>query len=547
MKKAIAIIIACALLSLGISTNVYADNKDMRAAWITTVYNADWPKIQGNINTQKNEMINILDNLKDAGINTVMFQARPKADALYRSNINPWSDVLTGTQGEDPGYDPLEFVIQEAHKRGIKVHVWLNPYRVTTSGTDLNRLSEKSPARQHPEWTLINDGRIYYNPDLPQVKQHIYDTVGEIVSNYNVDGIHFDDYFYPANYPLPEGESRDGEVANSRRNHINEMIAGVKRTIKNIKPNVKFGVSPSGIWKNIDSDPSGSDTKGKESYYSDYADTLNWVNNNYIDYIVPQIYWNIGYKIADYSKLINWWSNKLDGKNVDLYIGHGIYKDVIANEIDKQIDLNNQYQTIKGSVFYSTSDILFNRQGCRDKIKKSFENANSFTDIKGHWAENYINNFYNKGYINGYEDNTFKPENPITRAEFVKVFNKVFGLTKTSGKVFSDTVNHWAKNEIDIAVTNGVANGMSKEIFAPDKLITREEAAKMLANYKGIADSNHDKSRQFNDYNEISDWAKDSVEGAIEYGYINGMGNGTLAPKNPMKRAEVVVMLSRIK
>ncbi|GAA0866125.1 family 10 glycosylhydrolase [Paraclostridium tenue] len=547
MKKAIAIMIACALLSLGISTNVYADNKDMRAAWITTVYNADWPKIQGNISTQKNEMINILDNLKDVGINTVMFQIRPKADALYRSNINPWSDVLTGIQGKDPGYDPLKFIIQEAHKRGIKVHTWLNPYRVTTTGTDLNKLSEKSPARQHPEWTLINDGRIYYNPELPQVKQHIYDTVEEIVINYNVDGIHFDDYFYPANYPLPEGESKDGEVANNRRNHINEMMSGVKRTIKNIKPNVKFGVSPSGIWKNRDSDPSGSDTNGKESYYSDYADTLNWVNNNYIDYIVPQIYWNIGYKIADYSKLINWWSNKLDGKNVDLYIGHGIYKDVVANEIDKQIDLNNQYQTIKGSVFYSTSDILFNRQGCRDKIKKSFENATSFTDIKGHWAENYINNFYNKGYINGYEDNTFKPENPITRAEFVKVFNKVFGLTKTSGKVFSDTVNHWAKNEIDIAVTNGVANGMSKEIFAPDKLITREEAAKMLANYKGIADSNHDKSRRFNDYDEISDWAKDSVEGAIEYGYINGMGNGTLAPKNPMKRAEVVVMLSRIK
>lgn len=547
MKKAIAIMIVCALLSLGISTNVYADNKDMRAAWITTVYNADWPKIQGNIRTQKNEIINILDNLNDAGINTVMFQARPKADALYRSNINPWSDVLTGIQGKDPGYDPLEFVIQEAHKRGIKVHTWLNPYRVTTTGTDLNKLSEKSPARQHPEWTLINDGRIYYNPNLPQVKQHIYDTIEEIVRNYNVDGIHFDDYFYPANYPLPEGESKDGEVANSRRNHINEMISGVKRTIKNIKPNVKFGVSPSGIWKNKDSDPSGSDTNGKESYYSDYADTLNWVNNNYIDYIVPQIYWNIGYKIADYSKLINWWSNKLDGKNVDLYIGHGIYKDVVANEIDKQIDLNNQYQTIKGSVFYSTSDILFNRQGCRDKIKKVFENSTNFTDIKGHWAENYINKFYNKGYINGYEDNTFKPENPITRAEFVKVFNKVFGLTKTSGRVFSDTGNHWAKNEIDIAVTNGVANGMSKDIFAPDKLITREEAAKMLANYKGIADSNHDKSRQFSDYNEISDWAKDSVEGTVEYGYINGMGDGTLAPKNHMKRAEVVVMLSRIK
>ncbi|MGL5754013.1 MAG: family 10 glycosylhydrolase [Paraclostridium sp.] len=547
MKKVLLIIVTCALFLLDSNINIYAESNDMRAAWITTVYNADWPKTQGNDDEQKSEMINILDNLDDAGINTVMFQARPKGDALYKSNINPWSDVLTGTQGKEPGYDPLDFVIKEAHKRGMKVHVWLNPYRVTTSGTDLNKLSEKSPARQHPEWTLINNGRIYYNPELPQVKQHIYDTVGEIVRNYDVDGIHFDDYFYPENYPLPEGESRDGQVANSRRNHINEMILGVKKTIKYINPNVKFGVSPSGIWKNKDSDINGSDTNGKESYYSDYADTLNWVNNNYIDYIVPQIYWNIGYKIADYSKLIDWWSNQLDGTNVDLYIGHGIYKDSVANEIDRQIDLNNQYEEIKGSVFYSTSDILSNRQGCRDKIKQCFKKDSNFTDVKGHWAESYINDFYNKGYINGYEDNTFKPENPITRAEFVKVFNNVFGLNKTSGKVFNDTVNHWAKKEIDIAVTNGVANGMSDDIFAPDKLITREEAAKMLANYKGIADSNHDKSMQFSDYNEISDWAKDSVEGVVEWGYINGMGNNTLAPKNSMKRSEVVVMLSRIK
>ncbi|MEG1311600.1 MAG: family 10 glycosylhydrolase [Romboutsia sp.] len=547
MKKVLLIIVTCSLFLLYNNINIYAESNDMRAAWITTVYNADWPKTKGNDDEQKSEMIKILDNLNDAGINTVMFQARPKGDALYKSNINPWSDVLTGTQGKEPGYDPLDFVIKEAHNRGMKVHVWLNPYRVTTSGTDLNKLSEKSPARQHPEWTLINNGRIYYNPELPQVKQHIYDTVGEIIRNYDVDGIHFDDYFYPENYPLPEGESRDGQVANSRRNHINEMILGVKKTIKYINPNVKFGVSPSGIWKNKDSDINGSDTNGKESYYLDYADTLNWVNNNYIDYIVPQIYWNIGYKIADYSKLIDWWSNQLDGTNVDLYIGHGIYKDSVANEIDRQIDLDNQYEEIKGSVFYSTSDILSNRQGCRDKIKKSFKKDSNFTDVKGHWAESYINDFYNKGYINGYEDNTFKPENPITRAEFVKVFNNVFGLNKTSGKVFNDTVNHWAKKEVDIAVTNGVANGMSDEIFAPDKLITREEAAKMLANYKGIADSNHDKSMKFSDYNEISDWAKDSVEGTVEWGYINGMGNNTLAPKNSMKRSEVVVMLSRMK
>ena len=547
MKKTIITIITCALFLLGINTNVYAANNDVKAAWITTVYNADWPKVQNNVVKQKNEMINILDNLKDTGINTIMFQVRLKGDALYKSDINPWSDVLTGIQGKDPGYDPLEFVRQEAHKRGMKVHAWLNPYRITTSGTDLNKLSDKSPAKQHPEWTLANEGRLYYNPEIQQVKQHIYDTVGEIVRNYNIDGIHFDDYFYPENYPLPAGEGRDGQAANNRRNHINEMILGVKRTIKNINPNVKFGVSPSGIWKNKDSDPMGSDTNGKESYYSDYADTLTWINNNYIDYIVPQIYWNIGHDKADYSKLINWWANKLNGKGVDLYIGHGIYKPEIANEIDTQINLNKQYPQINGSVFYSTSDIISNKQGCRDKIKQLFKQEYNFTDIRGHWAENYINEFYNNGYINGYEDNTFKPENPITRAEFVKIFNRVFGLTSTSGKVFNDTINHWAKKEIDIAVTNGVANGMSDEIFAPDKLITREEAAKMLANYKGISDANHDKSKRFNDYNDISDWAKDSVEGAIEYGYINGMGDETLAPKNPMKRAEVVVMLNRVK
>ncbi|EPZ62467.1 alpha-L-fucosidase family protein [[Clostridium] sordellii ATCC 9714] len=228
MKKTIITIITCALFLLGINTNVYAANNDVKAAWITTVYNADWPKVQNNVVKQKNEMINILDNLKDTGINTIMFQVRLKGDALYKSDINPWSDVLTGIQGKDPGYDPLEFVIQEAHKRGMKVHAWLNPYRVTTSGTDLNKLSNKSPAKQHPDWTLANEGRLYYNPEMQQVKQHIYDTVGEIVKNYNIDGIHFDDYFYPENYPLPAGEGRDGKVANNRRNHINEMILGEK-------------------------------------------------------------------------------------------------------------------------------------------------------------------------------------------------------------------------------------------------------------------------------------------------------------------------------
>ena len=548
MKKTLILGLVCTLFFLGFNiNNVYAGSQDMYAAWITTVYNADWPSSKNNPEAQKREMINTLDNLKDVGINTVMFQARPKADALYKSDINPWSDVLTGTQGKDPGYDPLAFVISEAHKRGMKVHAWLNPYRVTTSGTDLNALAPNNPARQHPDWVLSHDGRLYYNPELPQVKQHIYDTVAEIVRNYDVDGIHFDDYFYPANYPLPAGEGRDGQVANARRNHVNEMVLGVKNTIKNIKSNVEFGVSPSGIWKNKDSDPNGSDTRGKESYYSDYADTVTWIKNNYVDYVVPQLYWNIGLNVADYSKLVNWWSNQVNGSNVDLYIGQGIYKDVVASEIDRQLQLNETYPQIKGSVFYSTSDILSNRQGCRDKIKNYINSKVNFNDIQGHWAQEAIEKFVNLGYINGYGDNTFKPDGQITRAEFVKIVNRVFNLTSKTNENFTDVnPGDWYYDEVRIAVNNGYINGYQDGTFKPNNLITRQEAMKIITTIKNNKDNNIDKIYKYNDGNQVDEWAKPYVEGAIEAGYIKGDNNNNINPKANLTRAEAVTMLNRL-
>ena len=553
MKRILSLIISfCMIFSWGISKKSYANENNMQAAWITTVYNADWPKNKGNAQVQKQEMINILDTLKDTGINTVMFQVRPKGDALYKSNINPWSDVLTGTQGKDPGYDPLQFVIEEAHKRGMKVHTWLNPYRVTTSGTDLSVLNENHQAVKNPSWTLVHSGRIYFNPELPEVKQHISDTVAEIVTNYDIDGIHFDDYFYPTDYPLPQGESKDGEVANARRNHINEMIVQVRDRIKSIKPSVEFGISPRGIWKNKGSDSLGSDTRGSESYYSDYADTVKWMQNDWIDYIVPQVYWERGHSAADYTTLVKWWSDIASTSNTDLYIGQGIYKDEVAVEIGEQLLLNRQYPQIKGSVFYATSDIMLNRANAREQIKNVLNTDDDTTedvmsDIRDHWAENEIKDFINKGYIDGYPEGDFKPNDSMTRAEFVKTFNKVFGLTGISGKVFDDTIGHWAQDEIDIAVTNGVCQGTSDTEFEPNEPITRQEAAKMLANYKNISDENHDKSQTYYDYNEVDDWAKNELEAVIEYGYMNGTPEGYLNPKNPIKRAEVVAMLSRVK
>ena len=233
MRKILSLFLSLAIiLTTGINAKIDAASNGVQAAWLTTAWSLDWPKTKNNSTAQKKELIEILDTLKDTGINTVMFQVRPYGDAMYKSSINPWSKELTGTQGKEPGYDPLAFIIQEAHTRGMKVHAWLNPYRVVSSGTDVNVLSSNHLARQNPSLLIENRGGLYYNPDLQEVKDHISNTVGEIVSNYDIDGITFDDYFYPTDYPLPQGEDKDGVVANARREHINQMIRQVRNTIK---------------------------------------------------------------------------------------------------------------------------------------------------------------------------------------------------------------------------------------------------------------------------------------------------------------------------
>lgn len=549
MRKIYTIILSiCIILGSGVNIKSYAGTSDMQAVWLATAWSLDWPKTKNNPTAQKKEMREILDTLKDTGINTVMFQVRPYGDAMYNSNINPWSKELTGIQGKDPGYDPLEFIIQEAHARGIKVHAWLNPYRVISSGTDVNVLSSNHLARKNPSLLIENKGGLYYNPDLQEVKNHISDSVGEIVSNYDIDGITFDDYFYPTDYPLPQGENKDGYVANARREHINQMILQVKNTIKSIKNEVKFGVSPRGVWKNKVNDQSGSDTGyAKESYYADCADTVKWVKEGYIDYIIPQVYWEMNHSVAPFKTVTNWWENIVKGTNVDLYIGHTTDKDVVAKEIDSQIEYTKQFSNIKGNSYYNVTSIINNNQGAREKIKSSIQSSLPFWDIENHWAKYEIVDFTNKGYLNGKPDGGFHPQDTITRAEFVKVINRMFGLTTTSGVTFTDVPSgYWAKDEIDIAVTNGVAQGDGAGNFEPEKPITRQEAAKMIANYLNISDLDHDKISKFPDYSQISYWAINEFEAVVEKGYIKGNDLGMLSPKSNMSRAEAVVMLGRI-
>ncbi len=345
---------------------------ELRGMWVATVYGIDWPKEKSNIKAQKKQFIEILDNLKNLNFNAVFVQIRPSSDAFYKSNINPWSEYLTGTQGQDPGYDPLKFMITETHKRDMEFHAWLNPYRITTSGTDLDKLYKLNPARLNPSWVLSYEDALFYNPENPEVIKYIATTVFEIVKKYYVDGIHFDDYFYPYNYPLPKGESREGNVADKRREAVNDMMRLVNKVIKSTRECVQFGVSPFGVWKNKSSDPRGSDTKNLESYYEVYADTLTWIEEGIIDYVAPQIYWTIDNKTSAYETSISWWSDVVRDSDVRLYIGQNIGNIEIAKEIEKQININRDYCEVEGSIFFSMRDIEENTGNVVEQLKQIY-------------------------------------------------------------------------------------------------------------------------------------------------------------------------------
>ncbi len=367
MKKIISFLISMVVMITMVPMKVSAQNQsringEMRAAWIATVWNLDWPNTTNNPNKQKQEFISLIDTLKSAGMNSVIVQVRPKSDALYKSNINPWSEFLTGTQGKDPGYDPLQFMIEETHKRGMEFHAWFNPYRLTTAkeGTDLNKLSPDNPARKNPSWVVSDGTNLFYDPGNPAVRKYLVDTVNEVVRNYDIDGVHFDDYFYKGSFNDDNSYKLYGNGMKKddwRRNNVNILVKEVHQNIKSIKANVEFGISPFAIWKNKKNDPNGSNTNGKESYYSDYADSIAWVKNGWIDYIAPQVYWEIGHPLADYATLVEWWSKQVSGTNVKLYIGQGVSNQKVARQITTQVNLNRQYKEIKGSMYYSAKNI----------------------------------------------------------------------------------------------------------------------------------------------------------------------------------------------
>jgi len=353
------------------------------------VENIDWPSKKFlSTEEQKNEFIYIIDRLKKDKINAVFMQVRPSCDAFYQSEIEPWSEWLTGKQGKapEPFYDPLKFAIDECHKRGIELHAWFNPFRSVVNKKKSD-ISVKHISKTHPGWNIEYGKVKWLNPGLPEVRNYVTGIVLDVVRRYNIDGVHFDDYFYP--YPVKNKKFKDEKtfarysrglknLDSWRRDNINLFVKQVSDSISKIRPDCIFGISPFGIWKNISNDNSGSLTKGSESYYNTFSDSKKWIMEGYVDYLVPQIYWHIGHSIADYKKLVEWWNNNSSGRNI--YIGQAVYK--IANDynsewgngdqITKQIQLNRNLTNIRGNVFFNTKSFLKNPLGFEDSLERNY-------------------------------------------------------------------------------------------------------------------------------------------------------------------------------
>ena len=383
----------------GLSTLSASGLISFRGAWIATVANIDWPSAEavGYTDLQQEEMTFLLDSLQSIGINAIVFQVRPTADALYKSEYEPSSHWLTGTQGDSLTWDPLQWTIEQAHARKMEVHVWLNPYRVNLAKTDTSMISADHIWRKHPEWFWEYNKQWYFDPGLDVTREWICTIVQDIIQRYDIQAIHMDDYFYP--YPVGGKAIPDAatfakyprgydDIRAWRRNNVNLAIQDISATIRECKDSVQFGISPFGVWRNASVDSTGSATQAGITNYDDlYADIRLWIREGWIDYVLPQLYWEIGKKAADYEVLAHWWANEVRGTNCKLYIGMAPYRLEGAkrdspwaqgNEIGRQMRLNRTIPEITGECFYSTRPLLRNPRHVCDTIKAIYSEKEDY-------------------------------------------------------------------------------------------------------------------------------------------------------------------------
>lgn len=551
IKRTIAILLSLTFLLQGILLiTVQGAGDEMRGVWVSTVINLDYPTSPTtDENALKAQADTILDRCKAMGFNNIFFQVRPCSDAFYKSDIYPWSMYLTGTQGTSPsgGFDPLAYWVQEAHKRGLKLHAWINPYRITknndANNSEYNALASSNPAKLHPEYIIkYSDNQYYFDPGLPEVRKLLVDGAVEIVKKYDVDGIHMDDYFYPGrdfNDSITFAKYGSGftSVDAWRRNNVDLLIKDLNAELHAADSSIEFGVSPVGIWANKKTSPYGSDTNGNESYTSHYADTRKWAQSEWIDYIAPQIYWNIGYQIADYQVLAKWWADQVKGCSTKLYIGMATYRASGApessvwhgtDEIKRQLDLNRATNGISGEIHFRYGLINSNApmasfltsyygstppQQLQDKpaavttpattmatteattqaptthepvtevtteatTAAPVKQPANYTDMTAYynWAKEAVNTLSAHGVISGVGHGHFAPADNVRRCDFLMMLVNVLGLEGEYTDNFSDVdSSKYYAHAVGVAKSLGVVSGTGGNRFNPESYITRQD------------------------------------------------------------------------
>ncbi len=384
------VLIVLPLFSIAQNTTKIAPKREFRGVWVASVSNIDWPSKQGlTADQQKQELIAILEQHKKSGLNAVMLQIRPTADALYAKSRELWSHWLMGKQGlaPTPGYDPLEFAIKEAHFRGIELHAWFNPYRATMTATQV--VSPDHIVKKRPELFYTYGGQKLFDPGIPEVREYITQIILDVVKSYNIDGVHFDDYFYP--YQIAGQRINDSstfskypngftKINDWRRNNVDLLIKMVNDSVHHYKKYIKFGVSPFGIWRNYREDTLGSKTNGLSNYEELYADSRKWIKEGWVDYINPQIYFTFNRSAAPFGVLLDWWGNNTFGRH--LYIGQAAYLVNTVTRVDptwmrltevpNQIRAMRQNNRVQGSIFFSSKSLSTNAKSLTDSLRNDF-------------------------------------------------------------------------------------------------------------------------------------------------------------------------------
>lgn len=546
--------------------------RHLRGVWVSTVLNLDWPSPDARklgddaarVQKSKDELVAILDKAQEMNMNAVFFQVSPEGDAFYKSDLVPWSRYLTGTYGKDPGFDPLDFVIEEAHKRNIELHAWFNPYRVSMDVKEATVASlnvEKSVYKEHPDWIKTSYNRFVVDPGIPEARSWVADRVLEVVRNYDVDGVHFDDYFYLEKY---EGEMQDTEtykkfnngqfsnLGDWRRNNTYLLVKEVSQKIRAVKGWVKFGISPSGIWGNKkDGHSGGSNTNSSYTNYERcFADTRKWVLEELVDYIAPQIYFTFANANAPYGELASWWSNVCRGKKVHLYIGQAFYKinddsdpyfkgDNAVREFSAQLKFNMTKPDVMGSILFRFKNLYdAGKQKTAGVIKNDLWFSKTLVPVM-EWKGGKAPAAPSSGRLEALSSGaklSWEDNDPNT--SYYAIYR--WGIGENAD------INSNASAARLIATVRKESNGrqqfIDKAVNNPEQVFYVVTALDRLHNESNGLKTSIVQSDYFPDVGVEYSWAVKAIDDFFEKGIVRGDDKGRFNPGQNTKRGDFILM-----